>query len=160
MKISHKATQELTSSNRALPATSYFFRIMCDERPLLVDQQINQTSQHGPGVVDTRVGSLAEEVGQQSIGFLVLRSRYCIQFVDDTTEKHRLAFARIAPDPQKAASPLRHRRKSVWFKIQRYESLSKPPLVSSMRVLSWRGSVTRRSARQRSLSWAPDETAS
>src|SRR2546423_15054572 len=36
---------------------------MRDERGLLIDKQVYQTSQHGRGIVDSRVSGLAEEVG-------------------------------------------------------------------------------------------------
>jgi hypothetical protein len=45
----------------------------------------------------------------------------------------------------------RHCRKFGWSRIHLYESFNKPPLVCSMRALSSRGSVKRRSAKHRSF---------
>jgi hypothetical protein len=56
---------------------------MRDERWLLVDKQVHQTSQHGCGIVDSRVGGLAEEVGQK-----ICLSYRRLQLVDNAAEQH------------------------------------------------------------------------
>jgi len=67
---------------------------MRDERWLLIDKQIYQTSQHGRCVVDSRIGGLAEEVGQKS------RLNYrLVQLRNNAIEQHRLTLAGIALNP-------------------------------------------------------------
>src|SRR6266480_7444577 len=67
---------------------------MRDERWLLIDKQVNQTSQHGRGVVDSQVSGLAEEVGQK-----IRLSHRLLQLVDNAAEQHSLALTGITLDP-------------------------------------------------------------
>ena len=66
---------------------------MRDERGLLIDKQVHQASQHGCGVVDSRVGGLAEEVRQK-----IRRGYRLLQLVDNAAEQHGLALAGITLD--------------------------------------------------------------
>ena len=61
---------------------------------LLIDQQVHKTSQHGRGVVDSRVGGLVEEGGQK-----IRLGHRLLQLVGNAAEQHSLAFAGIALDP-------------------------------------------------------------
>jgi hypothetical protein len=65
-----------------------------DERWLLIDKQVHQASQHGCGVVDSRVSGLAEEVGQK-----LRRSYLLLQLIDNAAEQHGLALAGTTLDP-------------------------------------------------------------
>jgi hypothetical protein len=70
---------------------------------LLVDKQVDKAAEHGRYIIDTRIGRLAEEVGQQRGCLLVSRPRQGAHFIDDAADQHRLAFAGVAFDPEQPA---------------------------------------------------------
>jgi hypothetical protein len=69
-----------------------------DERWLLVQDHVDQATQHSRGVINPRVGALAEEEGQKARFNIRL-----LQLVDNPTEQHRLTLAGIALDPDHSA---------------------------------------------------------
>ena len=71
------------------------FAYVGDERLLLLHKQVKQAAQDSYGIVNASVSSLAEE--EQDVG--VMRGRLN-QLINDSTEQHCLAFARIAFDPE------------------------------------------------------------
>jgi hypothetical protein len=82
-----------------LPRVIVLLPHMYHKRWLLRNKHIDQSSQHGRGVVDARISSLAEEVGQKSrLGHRLS------QFVDDAAYQHHFAFAWIALHPQQSLS--------------------------------------------------------
>lgn len=66
-----------------------------DKRRLSVEEQINETAEHGRCAVQTRIRGLAKEVDR-----FVPRP---LEIIDDAAHQHRLAFARVALDPEQLA---------------------------------------------------------
>lgn len=73
---------------------------MRDKQRLLVDEQVDETAEGGGRIIDTVIGSLAEEIRQQSGCLYISQLRRGAQFIKDATDKHRLAFARVTFDPE------------------------------------------------------------
>ncbi|KAF3074401.1 hypothetical protein CFAM422_003547 [Trichoderma lentiforme] len=88
MKITAKGSQD---SKSALPIRSYFSRTsqIRDGRWIMSST-----------VVETNVGCLEEEVGEQCVGVLVAQSRQWFYFVDETAKKHGLARTRTTLNPE------------------------------------------------------------